>query len=257
MDTTPLYDALSIDYDRFVNWHDRLANELPFIERLLRAAGAKRVLDAACGTGKHTLALAERGYKAVGADISAGMVERAKANAGAAGMNTPFFKAGFGYLAQNVGKDFDAVLCLGNSLPHVLSEAELREALVDFASVLSPGGLLLVQNGNFDAVLAGNNRWMEPQSFSEDGKEWLFIRFYDFNQDATLTFNMITLFKDGARGKWVQSIQATKLQPLRYSGLVQMVEETGFSKIEAFGDMAGHPFDPETSGNLVFKAVRS
>jgi hypothetical protein len=46
-----MYDDFSSDYDRFVDWPGRLAAELPFIERQLRAVGARRVLDAACGTG--------------------------------------------------------------------------------------------------------------------------------------------------------------------------------------------------------------
>ena len=48
-----MYDDFSSNYDRFVNWPGRLAAELPFIERQLQAVEARRVLDAACGTGRH------------------------------------------------------------------------------------------------------------------------------------------------------------------------------------------------------------
>ena len=63
-----MYDSFSSDYDRFVNWPSRLEAELPFIQAQLDAAGARRVLDAACGTGRHAIALAERGYATAGAD---------------------------------------------------------------------------------------------------------------------------------------------------------------------------------------------
>ena len=59
MDTTPLYDALSSDYDRFVNWPSRLALELPFLQTELKRIGAARVLDSACGTGQHALHAAD------------------------------------------------------------------------------------------------------------------------------------------------------------------------------------------------------
>ena len=62
-----MYDDFSQDYDRFVDWPGRLAVELPFLEARLKEGGARRVLDAACGTGMHALALAERGYEAAGA----------------------------------------------------------------------------------------------------------------------------------------------------------------------------------------------
>jgi len=80
----PLYDVFSADYDRFVDWPSRLAYELPFIEEQLAAGGARRLLDAACGTGAHAIALAQQSYTVVGADLSAGMIERAQQNASAA-----------------------------------------------------------------------------------------------------------------------------------------------------------------------------
>ena len=149
-----MYDDFSSDYDRFVDWPGRLAAELPFIEHQLQAVGARRVLDAACGTGMHALALARRGYAAVGADLSPGMIARARANAAAAGVDVPFEVAGFGELNARVGTGFDALLCLGNSLPHLLAPAGLESALADFAACLRPGGLVLIQNRNFDAVLS-------------------------------------------------------------------------------------------------------
>ena len=121
------YDAFSSDYDRFVNWPGRLAAELPFLQQQLRAAGAQRVLDAACGTGMHAVALAQNGFNLAGADLSSGMVERARANAAAANVSVAFAAVGFGQLAGAFrGSEifpFDALLCLGNSLPHLLDAA--------------------------------------------------------------------------------------------------------------------------------------
>ena len=155
-----MYDTLSANYDRFVNWQARLAIELPFIIGKLREVDARRVLDVATGTGMHAIALAQCGFTATGADISQGMVERAKLNASTAGVQVRFELAGFGSLAGLFGKgSFEAVLCLGNSLPHLLSDAELRATLADFAFCLKPGGLLLLQNRNFDSVLAQHNRF--------------------------------------------------------------------------------------------------
>ena len=128
MTQVPFYDALASDYDRFVNWEGRLAHELPLLERLFASHDVRRVLDAACGTGHHAIALARRGYHAVGADLSAAMIEQARRNAAAAGVEARFAVAGFGGLAA-LGETFDAVLCLGNSLPHLLTEKALAEAL--------------------------------------------------------------------------------------------------------------------------------
>jgi glycine/sarcosine N-methyltransferase len=97
------YDTFSADYDRFVNWSGRLAIEVPFLEGQLQPiadckGSMPRVLDAACGTGMHAIALAKLGYPAAGADLSGGMIERARANAAEAGVKIPFVIAGFGGL---------------------------------------------------------------------------------------------------------------------------------------------------------------
>jgi len=255
MGTVPLYDVFSADYDRFVNWEERLAYELPFIEQQLTACGARRVLDAACGSGRHAIALAQRGYDVVGADLSLPMIERAGENAVATGVEVPFVVAGFGELVAEVGNGFDALLCLGNSLPHVLTADALQATLTDFAAVLRPGGLVLIQNRNFDAILARHERWMEPQAHREGGREWLFLRFYDFHPGGTLTFNVVTLRRHEA-GEWTQQVEATALRPLVHAELSSAITAAGFTDVYCYGDMNGAPFDPETSGNLILTARR-
>ena len=248
------YDTFSTDYDRFVNWPGRLAVEMPFLEGRLKEAGARRVLDAACGTGMHAIALAKLGFEVAGADLSAGMIERARANAAASGLSVQFEEAGFGDLQRTFGaQTFDALLCLGNSLPHLLTPDLLTAALVDFAGCLKPGGLLLIQNRNFDGVTEKRERWMEPQAAHEGQAEWLFLRFYDFEADGLLTFNIVTLHREGMTA-WTQSVMTTRLRPLLQDEMKTILESTGFESITCLGNMTGAPFDAMTSGNLVLIA---
>jgi glycine/sarcosine N-methyltransferase len=249
-----MYDSLSADYDRFVNWQNRLSVELPFIIEQLQLENAHSVLDAATGTGMHAIALAQLGYHAAGADISTGMVEKARLNALSAGVQVRFEVAGFGALAQSFGlNSVDSLLCLGNSLPHLLSIAALEEALQDFAACLKPGGLLIIQNRNFDAVMTHRQRWMEPQAHSEQNTEWIFQRFYDFDPDGLLTFHMVTL-KRTDREDWSQKEVSSRLRPILKADLVSALSAAGFTSIQSYGNMAGAAFDLELSGNLVITA---
>jgi glycine/sarcosine N-methyltransferase len=249
-----MYEILSTDYDRFVDWPSRLALELPFITNVLKETGARTVLDAATGTGMHAIALVEQGYQASGADISQGMIEQARLNAQAAGLQLRFEIAGFGELSHAFGSaSFDALLCLGNSLPHLLSHTDLDKALVDFAACLKPGGILLIQNRNFDAVVANRSRWMEPQSHSEQGTEWIFQRFYDFEPNGLLTFNMVILKRKG-QGGWSQEVISSRLRPILKVELNLSLVEAGFNCIKLYGKMGGSAFDPEISPNLVVQA---
>jgi glycine/sarcosine N-methyltransferase len=234
-----------------VNWQNRLSVELPFLIEQLQQIAARSVLDAATGTGMHAIALAQLGYHAAGADISSGMIAKARHNATSAEVTIRFEVSGFTTLAQTFGpSSSDAVLCLGNSLPHLLSPAELSAALFDFAACLKPGGLLIIQNRNFDAILAHHDRWMEPQSHSEGDTDWIFQRFYDFNPDGLLTFNMITL-KRVSHGSWSQKVDSSRLRPLLKDEIITALSSAGFESSKLFGNMSGMPFDPDTSPNLI------
>lgn len=249
-----MYDDLSSDYDRFVDWQGRLSIELPFILEKLQEINATHILDAATGTGMHAIALAHRGFYASGADISRGMIERAHVNASSAGVQVRFEIVGFGAMAQVFGQhSFEVLLCLGNSLPHLLSLHDLSDALVDFALCLKPGGLLLVQNRNFDAIMLQHDRWMEPQAHSEGGAEWIFQRFYDFDPDGFLSFNMVTLHRMD-QGQWSQQVNTSRLRPILKDELISCLTGAGFLSPTLYGNMAGAAFDLESSPNLVILA---
>ncbi|MGQ9501819.1 MAG: class I SAM-dependent DNA methyltransferase [Anaerolineae bacterium] len=252
----PLYDSFSDTYDHFVNWTQRLSYEMVFIRRQLATVGAHCVLDAACGTGWHAIALAQAGYEVTGADLSSSMIERARQNAAAMAVSqVHFVVAGFGQLRNSVDGSYDALLCLGNSLPHALTDAQLDATLVDFAAILRPGGLLLIQNRNFDAVMRTRVRWLAPQWYRQEGQEQVFIRFYDFNADGTLTFNVLILERVGD-GAWTQRAEATLLRPWRSDALRGALEKSGFENCTFYGDMAGSPFEAANSGDLVITAHR-
>jgi glycine/sarcosine N-methyltransferase len=252
-----MYDTLSSDYDRFVDWPARLGAELPFLEHALAEAGAHRVLDAACGTGRHAIELARRGYSVSAADFSAGMIAQARANASAAGAEVLFEQSCFGGMRRTFGAEsFDALLCLGNSLPHAGSPSGVSAALGDFAACLKPGGLLILQNRNFDRVFAARERWIDPQSRTEDGREWLFIRFYDFEPDGSITFHILTLRRE-AGGSWDQSAASTRLWPLREADLLAAVDQAGFEAVEKSGSMQAKPFDSGNSPDLIVAAKKN
>ena len=263
--TKETYDDFSQDYDRFVNWEARLQAEFPFIENRLMeldqpAGQPARVLDAACGTGGHAIELARRGYTVAGADLSPKMVEKSAHNAREAGVEAEWAPAGFGGLAEAFRRSalfpFDALICLGNSLPHLLSLDEIGQTLHDFSACLRPGGLLILQNRNFDAVMEKKERWIGPQSRVVGNEEWLFLRFYDFDPDGLITFNIMRLHRQ-AGGDWEQQVSVTRLFPLVQQHLPALLEGAGFSSIRMYGLMDDVPFDPKTSENLVVTARKA
>ena len=261
---THAYDDFSRDYDRFVNWDERLKIEMPFLLETLRAARQgeghpTRVLDAGCGTGMHAITLAKEGFQAAGADISGEMILQSKTNAELANQAVAFELAGFGDLAKaflgSANFPFDGLICLGNSLPHMLSKEAISGALADMANCLRPGGVLLIQNRNFNSVMEDKQRWLGTQTYREGEKEWVFLRFYDFDADGLITFNIIRLYRQG-NSPWNEAHSTTRLYPLLQATLIGLLADTGFENITCFGKMDNESFNPSASGNLVVRAIK-
>jgi hypothetical protein len=137
----------------------------------------------------------------------------------------------------------------------VLTPEELAAVLEDFVACLRPGGLLLVQNRNFDAVLAERERWMNPESRREGKAEWLFLRFLDFEPGDLVTFNVVRLRREGD-GSWDQRVTSTQLWPQTRAELTAALTAADFEAVTCFGDLQGAPFDVESSPNLVVTARR-
>ncbi len=257
-----MYDKLASIYDYFVNWESRLAYELPFLERQLHTLGDDpsqiRVMDTACGTGHHAIALAKLGFNVSGSDLFPQMVSLADANAKAAGEHVSFRTAGFGSISDAFGQpgEFDAVLCLGNSLPHVDSHKDLNITLRDFRDLLRPGGMLLLQMRNFDLVMGEKKRWMEPQSLKDGATEWLFLRFYDFEDDGRIQFNILSLQRK-VNSPWQTQLTSTHLLPIHSEQMKTELGLLGFRDIQLFGNLAAEPFLADSSGDLVIIATKA
>lgn len=248
------YDAFAADYDHFVNWPARLNSELPFIVNILSKAGAHSVLDVAGGTGQHAIALVKTGFAVSLVDISPEMVQQAKWNSADAAVELPSYQAGFGDLSA-LGTQYDAVICLGNSIPHILDRGALQRAIVDMASIVKPGGVLIWQLRNFQRVLALQERYMGPQAWRTPEQEHLFIRFYDFIPPQ-VRFNLLHLQRSG-NGKWEQTIEQTVLAPWTLAELRESLVVNGWENLSVYGNLSGEWYRADESSDLVLVASRS
>ena len=127
-----IYDAIyaSIrDYPREAAELDRLIQE--------RRPGALTLLDVACGTGAHLERLT--GYEVEGLDLDPEMLAVARERL----PNVPFHE---GDMASfDLGKRFDAVVCMFSSIGYVRTEERLRSAIGSMGRQLEPGGVLVVE----------------------------------------------------------------------------------------------------------------
>lgn len=117
--------------------------EVDFLLTLYPVSPGARILDVGCGTGRHAIELAGRGYAVTGIDISEGMLKVARAKAWTAGLEVDFQKkdaADFHF-----DEPFDMALCLcegGVGLVERGQDAESHDLAIfrNIAAALKPNG---------------------------------------------------------------------------------------------------------------------
>ena len=150
------YDTLASVYDWIVpdavtSPEGNAAAFRPYLAELPRGA---RVLDCAAGPGTLAVGLALEGFDVTATDASAGMVERTRALAAERGVDVSARECRWDELPGAGFAPFDAVLCVGNSLPHAAGADARRAALRAMAAVLRPGGLLVLTTRNWELMRA-------------------------------------------------------------------------------------------------------
>jgi SAM-dependent methyltransferase len=138
----PFYHRFAWAYDLFVD--EPVEERARAIAARLGVRGVSKsakLLDAGCGTGRYAVELAQLGFHVVGIDRSAELISVARGRDKVAGGRLEFQVGDFTALAPVAS--FDAILCRG-VLNDLLTDAEREQAVLRFAQVLKPGGVLLL-----------------------------------------------------------------------------------------------------------------
>jgi len=241
------YDLLSPDFDLMVSWEKRLKNEAPFFQKLFEENKVKKILDLACGTGHHSTFFAKSGYEVTGVDLSEKMLQIARKNAkGVSGVR--FVKAGFLDIYPKLKDRFDAVICLGNSLPHLLSQKDLKKTLLNIYNLLNPGGIFILQNRNYDKILKKKIRFMAPNIVETQDGRVVFFRLLDFLKDKVV-FNLATFRQK--EGKWSFQTKSTYLRPILRKEIENLLIGQGFKEQKFYGDYGFSHFKSMISEDLI------
>lgn len=152
-----VFDAYAAYYDLLYRDKD-YAGEAAWLHALLQrhAPGARSVLELGCGTGAHAVHLARLGYAVHGLDLSAPMLERARAQAAtlpeSLAERLSFEHADIRHWRGP--STFDAVLSLFHVFSYQVTDADVRAAFRTAARHLGAGGMLVFDFWHGPAVVA-------------------------------------------------------------------------------------------------------
>lgn len=210
-------------WDQLIDWDARARGENDFFIKVLKEYNKKKILDAATGTGYHSVQLLNAGFDVVSVDGSPVMLAKAFDNAQNHGHIMRTVHADWRWLNRDLYGRYDAVICLGNSFTHLFDENDRRKTLAEFYSALKHDGILIIDQRNYDSILdngfsskhtyyyAGENVKAEPEHIDEG-----LARFrYEFPDESAYHLNMF---------------------PLRKNYVRNLLCEVGFQKITTYGD---------------------
>ncbi|UCD84187.1 MAG: class I SAM-dependent methyltransferase [Deltaproteobacteria bacterium] len=242
------YEDFVEKYDLLVSWENRFKREHKFFNTLLSKYQIKSILDCACGTGQHVVMFHQMGIIAKGSDLSPAMVKKAKINARKYKVKADFKVADFRNLSKVFKEKFDAVVCVGNSLPHLLSDRDLKKAIHEMGKVLNPKGLLILQQRNYDMLIGSKKRFFNMAT--RENEAFFYVLDYLPNK---IVFNIVNLDTKSKKFK----VYTTDYNPLKKAKLVRLLKECGFNRFEFYGDYDFNKFDLKKGNDLIMICKKS
>ena len=245
------YEGFADRYDLF----DRRFGLYPpvlvdFYRELLARYGVRRVLDCACGTGKHLPLFRSLGCQVTGSDISQAMLARARRNLAGLGLEIPLHQVDYRQLPPYFAHPFDAVMCLSSSILHMPDEEQVRCAFQSMRGVLRKGGILVLTQGTSD------RQWREKPRFIPVVNEPDFTRLFVIDYAGQgATYHILDIYhSDEARDFKVWSIEYPRMY-LR-DDYERLLKAAGFATVTCYGSYRLDLYDTETSQRLIVVAQR-
>ena len=210
--------------------------EADFLVQALDPPAGGRILDVPCGTGRLTLALAERGYIVTGVDLTAAVLDDGRLAAEGRDLPVRFEQRDMRDLPWP--GEFDGAFCFGNSFSY-LGEAGDRDFLRAVLAALKPGGRFVLET-RFCAEGFFQQR-LQRAWFSLDDLLFLVDTSYDpATACCTSSYTLI-------RGDRTERQQAV-YRIYTYRELLQLFAEVGFTSVQTFGSLGRDPFGLGSAG---------
>ncbi len=216
--------------------HRDYAEAESFIEQLLAALSpspASTFLDLACGRGRHSVFIHQKGYTVTGLDLSAASIADAQLSA------QPGLQFGVHDMREPLDGQYDYILNLFTSFGYFADQQENLQVLNNVARSLAPGGTFVLDFFNVEVVLQG------------------LVPFHEIDRDGV----HFTLRKRFENGFIIKSIHLTddgvahdfeeRVQGLGLADFERLFEQAGLEIEEIWGDYQGHGFASAHSPRLI------
>jgi SAM-dependent methyltransferase len=210
----------------------RAPAEADQLVKLLKLRPAARVLDLCCGPGRHSMELAQRGFRVTGVDRTKTYLNDARKLARKHKVDIEFLQADMRKFRRP--RAFDAIINMFTAFGYFRKQADDARVAKNMAASLKPGGALLMEligkeriakiftertwQREPDGALVVEERWLE------DNFGWIENRWSIIRKGRTRTYRVAHRLYSAVE-------------------LIALLKSCGFRRARAFGSLEGAPYD--------------
>jgi SAM-dependent methyltransferase len=224
-------------YEKIIN-PEVTNQQIEFLIKKLKLSSSMKILDLACGNGRHATRLAKLGHSVVGLDTNKDMIEIAKKEAKQTGVNVKWMLKDMRKISYK--EEFDRVLLLFTSFGF-FDDKENFHALEKISNALRPKGLFCLDIPSRDSFLSylhpygeterEGNLMIDRSSFDPKTGRWIDRRIY---------------IKEGKRTDAPFSVRL-----YNYTEIRDLLKAVKLEILDSYGDWEARPFTWESRRMII------
>jgi len=238
-DAEKFYNNIADKYRWFFSSQSKFLEHAYDMKPFLEKFNVKTILDCSCGDGIQAIPLAKMGYSVDAGDISINMLKKAMEFANNENVKIDFKQSDFRELEKSFTNKYDCVISLGNSIPHLMTEQDIKKALLSIYNRLNPNGIILVTIRDYDEMLAQKNRF-HPMRINDiiDNYRYSILYVFDYLPNSII-FNIVYLIENIETGEKRMEQESVEYNPIKKADFLIYLKETGFTNVEFNGFYIG------------------
>ncbi len=220
------YDTLLAAYysRMFGDYDAKVAEQRALFERLgVRPEGAPATpaaLDLGCGSGFQSIALAQLGFKVRAVDISDKLLEELTSRRGQLAIEV--VRADLLDELERPGPVAELAVCMGDTLPHLGSKADVERLFAGCSRRLTHGGRLVLTFRDLTRELEGADRFIPVH----DSADVIMTCFLEYEPETVKVHDLV--HTRGADGRWRQSVSFYRKLRLSPDWICDRLDAAGF-----------------------------
>jgi len=176
------------------------------------------------------LGLARLGYRVTGSDLSPAAVARARNEAAERDHSIDFSVADMRSVADYHQRTFDVVIACDNSIPHLLSDAEILTALQHFYRCTASGGLCLLSVRDYSRETREGVQVRPPVLHQQGGTRVMLFQVWEF-EGSVYEMSLYVVEDEGEVNPRTQVFRS-RYYAVTLEVLERLMGEAGFQVVE-------------------------